>query len=906
MRKFITLSLCLFTAFSLFAEVQKVSGSVLDAKTGEALIGVSVLEVGTTNGIITDLDGNFSITVQQGAKLQLSYVGYQTVELNTKKGDMGLIKMDPEAIALEDVTITGQMARTQQTPVAVSQVTALEIEERLAGQEFPEVLKNTPGVHANGQGGGWGDSEIWMRGFDNTNVATMINGVPMNDMEGGTVYWSNWQGLSDVTSVMQTQRGMGASKLSAPSVGGTINIVTKGIDAKKGGFLSYAMGNDGYNKVTFSVSTGLMKNGWAITVLGSRTWGDGYVQGTGFTGYSYFANISKRINENHQLSLTAFGAPQWHWTRPGNKNTALSLEGWNYVEKYMPSGMDRRRYNPCYGLGLDGKQQGANYNEYHKPQISLNHIWQIDDNSSLSTTAYVSIGRGGGGTAENGLNYAGTYSDMVYGAVNGNPDGIKFRDKVSGMFDYAAVYEMNAASEYGSGLVKCLNRNDHNWVGLVSTYNKKFLDCLELTAGIDARWYQGVHKAVITDLMGGSYYIDANRSAVNAANNPNRLNDAWVYEKLGVGDVCYRDYTGTVVQEGVFASLEYSKDNLSAFINGSVFLNHNWRTDRYYYNNVTARDSVARVGGTVKGGLNYKFAKYHNVFVNAGFISRTPKFQAIYMTVSTSNAINSNAKNEKIASVEVGYGFENQYLSAHVNGYLTEWMDKAMTTHGNLSDPGQTDYYMNMTGVNARHMGLEFEVKARPAKWIELSAMLSLGDWKWDSDSVIGYAYDEHGLPMTADAKVTEIGAPDHYWAKINMKGIHVGGQAQTTANFGVLFKPFKGFRIGAEYTLYDRNYSYYAFSIAAKDMGKSTNVIEPYRMPMGGTLDLRASYSFDMGPVRATLAGNVTNVLNQYYMEKAWSQNITSAGVVENTLDNIVFFYNKGRQWNIRLKLQF
>lgn len=85
--------------------------------------------------------------------------------------------------------------------------------------------------------------------------------------------------------------------------------------------------------------------------------------------------------------------------------------------------------------------------------------------------------------------------------------------------------------------------------------------------------------------------------------------------------------------------------------------------------------------------------------------------------------------------------------------------------------------------------------------------MVSLGDWKWDSDSVIGRAYDEHGFAMTADAKVTEIGAPDHYWAKINMKGIHVGGQAQTTANFGVTFKPFKGFRIGGEYTLYDRNY---------------------------------------------------------------------------------------------------
>ena len=261
---------------------------------------------------------------------------------------------------------------------------------------------------------------------------------------------------------------------------------------------------------------------------------------------------------------------------------------------------------------------------------------------------------------------------------------------------------------------------------------------------------------------------------------------------------------------------------------------------------------------------------------------------------------------QQIASVELGYGFENKYVSAHLNGYFTEWMDKAMTTHGNLADPDQTDFYMNMTGVSARHMGLELEIKARPAKWVELNAMVSLGDWKWDSDSVVGYAYDEHGLPMTADAKVTEIGAPDHYKAIINMKGIHVGGQAQTTANFGVTFKPFKGFRIGGEYTLYDRNYSYYSFSLSQKDMGKVSYVIEPYRMPIGGSLDLRASYSFDFGKVRATIAGNVTNVLNQYYMEKAWSKNITAQNVTANTIDNIVFFYNKGRQWNIRLKLQF
>ena len=894
----------LLLPFMVFAQSFRVVGTVVDEQTFEPLIGVSVLEEGTTNGIITDIDGNFVIEVSKDANLQLSYVGYATQTVKAT-ANMGVIKLVAEVIALQDITITGQLARTQQTPVAVSHITALEIEERIAGQEFPEVLKNTPGVHANGQGGGWGDSEIWMRGFDNTNVATMVNGVPMNDMEGGTVYWSNWQGLSDVTSVMQTQRGMGASKLSAPSVGGTINIVTRGIDAKKGGVLSYAMGNDGYNKVMFSVSTGILPKGWALTVMGSRTWGDGYIQGTGFCSYSWFANVSKRINESHQLSLTGFGAPQWHWMRPSGSSGALTLAEWNRVAQYMPSGMDKRQYNPSYGIGKDGKQAGTNYNQYHKPQISLNHIWQIDDNSSLSTAAYVSIGRGFGRTAENGYGSTYSYSDLTRGAYNGEVTTV-FRDEATGMFDYAMVQDINAASDHGSELVICENRNDHNWVGLVSTYDKKWFDCLELTAGVDVRYYQGIHKAVISDLFGGDYYIDATREKVLAQNNPNRDNDAWVYEKLGVGDVCYRDYTGTIVQEGVFGSLEYSKNNLSAFINASISLNHNWRTDRYYYNNVTAADSTLRLGGTIKGGVNYKFAKYHNVFVNAGFISRAPKFQAIYMSVSTSNAINTDAKNEKIASVEVGYGFENQYVSAHVNGYFTEWMDKSMTKYGNLSDPDQTQFYMNMTGVNARHMGLEFEIKARPTQWLEMNAMLSLGDWKWDSDGVIGRAYDEHGFAMTVDGKRTEIGAEDHAWAKINMKGIHVGGQAQTTANFGVLFKPFKGFRIGGEYTLYDRNYSYYSFSGSNLALGKEMNIVEPYRCPLGGSMDLRASYSFDFGKVRATLAGNVTNVLNQYYIEKAWSANTATQTVSENTKDNIYFFYNKGRQWNIRLKLQF
>lgn len=906
----------------MIAQEQKVAGTVLDAANSEPLIGVSIIEVGTTNGVVTDLDGNFTLKVQQGATLQFSYVGYATREIKAK-ANMGQIELDAEAIGLADVTVTGQVAIQRKTPVAVSQVTALEIEERLGSQEFPEILKNTPGVHANKQGGGWGDSEIYMRGFSSENVAVMINGVPMNDMEWGGVYWSNWQGLSDVTSVMQTQRGLGASKVSAPSVGGTINVVTKGIDSKKGGSITYAMGNDGYNKIAFTVSTGLMDNGWAITVLGSRTWGNGYVQGTDFTGYNYFANISKRINDRHQLSLTAFGAPQRHYQR-ANSYGALTMAEWNKVKQYMSNDMHYTRYNPTYGYDNYGNRKSADYNVYHKPQISLNHIWQIDHKSSLSTAFYVSIGRGYGGTGEASafssyIDADGNEQSLSYSDFNGASYGVlstKFR-RADGTFDYGAVQDINAKSEYGSKLILAESLNKHNWFGLVSTYSNRFLDCIDFYAGLDVRYYKGMHSTVISDLLGGDYFIDSSRGSVKAANNANAASDDWKYEKLGIGDVVYRNYDGHVMQEGVFAQAEYNKDNWSAFISGSASCTSYWRVGHFYYDEANSRsETLSFAGGTVKAGANYNINNHNNIFINVGYISRAPKYSyGAFMNAGTSNAVNREAKNEQVASAEIGYGFHNEYVNIAVNGYFTEWLDKTMTKSGSLSDPAQTEYYMNMTGVNARHMGLEFELKARPAKWIELNAMVSLGDWTWDSDNVKGYIYDKVGQALTINGEITEIGAPNHAWALVNMKGIKVGGSAQTTANLGVTFKPFKGFRIGAEYTLYDRNYAYYSFSGSNLSLGKEVDgvyegvpmyLLQAWKIPTGGSLDLRASYHFQMGKCEATLAGNVSNVLNQLYIEKAYNPTSISKIITEVNADNVYFFFSQGRTYNIRLKVAF
>ncbi|GIS05822.1 MAG: hypothetical protein CM15mP109_05780 [Candidatus Dadabacteria bacterium] len=125
-----------------------------------------------------------------------------------------------DSIALTEVTVTSQVvdvARDRITPIAFSSVSGAEIDLKAGNLEFVETLKRTPGVYTNQDNGGYGDGQMYVRGFGFTNTAYVINGQPVNDMENGRVYWSNWMGLIDLTSSVQIQRGLGSTSLAVPS-----------------------------------------------------------------------------------------------------------------------------------------------------------------------------------------------------------------------------------------------------------------------------------------------------------------------------------------------------------------------------------------------------------------------------------------------------------------------------------------------------------------------------------------------------------------------------------------------------------------------------------------------------------------------------------------------------------------
>src|SRR5690606_1706809 len=192
-------NLFLFAAFFIAAQAGfsqgTVTGTVLDSELGEPLPGANILVKGTTNGTTTDFDGNFILNVSQNTgTLVISYIGFLKKEVSfTISGgtaNVGSVSLDADAQELEGVVVVGRgiidLARDRQTPIAVSSIPATEFQAKAVGNvEFHEAMKNSPNVYVSNQAGGFGDSQMFLRGFSQANTAFLLNGQPINGMEDG-------------------------------------------------------------------------------------------------------------------------------------------------------------------------------------------------------------------------------------------------------------------------------------------------------------------------------------------------------------------------------------------------------------------------------------------------------------------------------------------------------------------------------------------------------------------------------------------------------------------------------------------------------------------------------------------------------------------------------------------------
>jgi iron complex outermembrane receptor protein len=921
------------------------SGSIKDSETGEALIGATVLaKVGV--GVVADLEGNFVLKLPKGDyTIEVSMLGYGKFTQKLKLYSNKKIELKLESNTLDEVEVIADMAQIRETPVAFSSISAAKIQEELGGKDISMIANTTPGAYASSSGGGAGDSRVTLRGFDQRNIAVMVDGIPVNDMENGQVYWSNWDGLKDITKSMQIQRGLGATKLAISSVGGTMNFITNGIDGKQQMVVKKEWGNNGHSLMGLSYNSGIINNKWGFTLAGTYKTGDGWAEQTWTNAYSYFAKIQYMPNPRHIISIGANGAPQTH----GQRTTKVPIVVYS-KEIALKSGIDYDseiniirtttrfstqtqgnrdlRWNPDQGI-LNGTTFGDRTNFYHKPLININHFWKVNESTTISTVAYASFGKGGGAS----------YS---------NAPG---RDTLTGYYLVQSKYDANSTfidpnyslTEHKSTtIIRALN-NNHNWYGLLSTATSKLSKMFTLTYGIDLRYYKGIHTTTVYNLLGGDYFTEGTAGTIKNP-NLNNLNYRNFYKNKE--DIIGSNYEGYVKWGGLFLQGEFKKKNLTAFVTATGSYTGFNRIDYYknkdlILNGKTYRQAVGYGYNFFTNGIDTLTAVRNSTITTNGDTTYVKNSNALpnrYILNADSYDINSSQsryaetdwlwqlgftikggvnfnlnehhnifanigvmqipqkftnvftfsnepvkdlKPQFIQSYEIGYGAKYNKLRGTINAYYTLWNNQPQNTF-----PGADGETYNVNGVNLIYKGIEFEATYKPIKYIELEGLLSLGDWIYNSGGIV-YTNDINGNPQPS--------------LNYSALGVHVGNAAQKQFGMAVRFMPFKGFYFKPRYTYFDKNYANFdPVKLQANNKDR-----ESWMMPGYGLLDLSTGYDLPFGVFKLNVYATINNVLNTIYINDGQNNGASTSANGWNAASASVFF-GAGRTFVVGTKLTF
>lgn len=902
----------------------KVSGIVKDALTNETIpSAVVVWGDKKDQGLVTEIDGSFKLEMPNGnQKLYFSAVGYVEQTLDVIVGGR---EANVEVLLVlqnqKELVIVTDLAVGRKVPVAYSNIDMKRIDEELSGREMATLANTTPGAYATRSGGGDGDARVTIRGFSGPNVAVMLDGVPVNDMENGTVYWSNWFGLDLVTQTTQIQRGLGASKLVIPAVGGTMNIITRGIESKRRIQVrqEYAFGAFGRTSIGFN--TGKLKNGWAFSAAASLKDGKGWVDGTDTRGFFGFFKVEKKLN-NHLLSFYALGAPQRHGQRTrtdaiamyshqlANDLGAPTTYNLNSANPNAPIFEGGVNYNPDLGylsryeftngekVNVDiARPFNARQNFYFKPQMSMKDIWSINSHSFLSTVAYLSIGNGGG------ARWANNPTALDYNA-DGSLNIQQFYDANSGatppLFtgpDYNINNQISTTERYVvSNYVKA-SMNNHRWYGAISTYSNEINENWTASGGLDLRMYKGSHYAQVVDLMGADYFW--NRGISSSGSPYYDRNDPSVVKR--VGDKIDYNNDAFLRWGGLFGQVEYTQKRWVAFFSGSVATTGYKRTDYFLPKQIeiagekynVGYDSPNDSGGlnpmdtmyvngqaiysgmpgaeyqttgwyyrptfTTKAGVKYTVDENLSIFGNGGYLDKAPQFNQVY---NNGNRRFANIENEKITSFEFGMNWKFSKLAMNVNAYNTIWKNKPYSKGISVRDPKDPTSFLNVNiqGMNARHAGLEWDAALKLTDRLTLEMLASFANWKWTSGDTV-YLFDDSNNPVYFE------NSTEQYYIVYDARNVHVSDAAQTQFGAMLRYEWKNGSYVKARYTYFDRYYAdFNPFYLNGDNAGRDS-----WRIPAYGTMELHAGYSItDAWKTRWDFRASVFNLFNDLYITDA------------------------------------
>lgn len=596
-----------------------------------------------------------------------------------------------------------------------------------------------------------------IRGYDNDLFSTYMNGIPMDNLDNGFTPFGLWGGLNDVMRNRDVSWGLRYNTFAFGDIGSNTNIDSRASRQRAQTSIGYASSNRNYdNRVMITHSTGLSKKGWAFSVSGSRRWADeGYVPGTYFNGWGYFAAIDKRIGQNNLLSLTAFGAPTENGRQGAAVTEMMQLAGTHY-------------YNPNWGY-QNGKKRNASIGRSHQPVFILTHDLRINNTTTLTTAAGYSFGDRSI-TALDWYNAADPRPDYYRYLPSYTSTWASTTDPVQGQLLYNLMKndinyrQINWQNLYNVNRASYATITDADGItgntvsGLRSRYiieervintrrfnantvlNTKFGDRIDFTAGASYQIQDNHYFKRVDDLLGGDFYVNVNQFAErdfpvdNVANQfdvdkPNRI--------LRKGDQFGYDYNINISRAAAWAQGVFKLNRFDFFLAGTVSQTRFYRkgnvrnglfpTDSYGKGEV---NDFLNYGG--KGGITYKINGRNYIFVNASYQNRAPYFENVYISPRTRNAQQGDIKSETIQTGEAGYVLNAPKFKVRLTGYYTHFAD-GMDVMSFYHDSYQNFVNYAISGIDKLHFGGEFGVEARVSSTITVNAAAAVGRYYYDS-----------------------------------------------------------------------------------------------------------------------------------------------------------------------------
>ncbi len=645
MRKILGIFACIFISSTLLAQEGTVAGVVSDKITGETLIGAAVIyEAG--KGVTTDIDGKYSITLPYGTyTFKSSYVGYKEVEKTiTVEKKYIEINFVMGTTQLREIEIVADMAVENETPVAFTNLKPVRITQELGTNDIPMLLAATPGVYATPAGGSDGGARISIRGFDQRNISVMIDGIPINNMDDGRVFWSNTYGLDAVLANLQVQRGLTSSKLALPAIGGTINYITKSIENKQKLFFQQSYGSYNTLRSTIGYNSGRLKKGWGFSLAGSLRKGDGFYDKQFKEEYFYYGKVQKDFG-NHIVSFTASGSPIRQGIRANkNKITVYDRE----YARGLFTGSDEL-YNRYAEFNVISNLAGENNQDAiaQRDKLSLENGWgdynpdtgeweydreqyldEVSQYDFIDTTGVVAKGvrynnhwgyLDGNAKSErlrdyhkpifvlsdfwsvskrvsmsNKLYYSfgkgGVTNRIPYIGFGDYDDNLQvdFQDDwnnntVGGIFG-PPIDPLYSDTELKSTVIMRKVYDNHQWFGWLGIVDFNMNETWSFAGGLDFRYYKSQRYAEISDLLGGDYYVpELNSLPQDRPTDPqNRM--------YRVGDKYDFNSENFIRWGAFFGEAKYSKEKWTAFLNLSGVVSGYKRIDYFGNKDFIAND----------------------------------------------------------------------------------------------------------------------------------------------------------------------------------------------------------------------------------------------------------------------------------------------------------------------------